>query len=364
MKKNIILSIVCILILVSFAGCFEEEKKSENNDSSDDNVNTQLNDSSDDNVSTQLNVTTTPFLWKIEGETPSYLFGTVHLKENEILTLPDIVFETILSSDYVFTETKMDYSTLINNSYSSMLSGGKTIDDYIPSNISEKLDNFFSRKGLSKIEINALKSMKIWAVASSVVVYSDSDKEDMYQPILDQYIWNIATQNGINSAGIETAEEQLNIFNNLTLVEQIKYLNDSLNYVIEIENNGQYYVDMYQNEYLEGNINSIIDLEYAEFNESDPFDQKLEKLLLTNRNIKMTNRIIDNITKNPDKQYFFAFGTAHFAGDECIINLLEDEGYSVTRVSFDKCDLCSKDEVNIEGRCYIPYSDEYRLNFT
>jgi uncharacterized protein len=352
MKKNIILLIVCILILVSFAGCFEEEKKSENNDSSD------------DNVSTQLNVTTSPFLWKIEGDIPSYLYGTVHIREDEILTLPDIVFELILSSDKVYTETKMDYSTIVDSTMLSMLPKGQTVDNIIPENVIEKLNNFFTEKNLTQFEINYLKSLKVWAVASAVVQYSDSDKEDVNQPVLDQYIWNIATTNSVEISGLETVEEQLNIFNNLTTEEQVKLLNDSLDYVNEIEENGDYYIDIYQREYLKGNINSILDLEYSDFDKNDPLDKKIEKKVLSDRNNNLTTRIINNITKNPDKQFFFAIGAAHFVGNKSIISLLEDRGYTVTRVTFDECDICDNNETKIEDRCYVPYSKEYENDFT
>ncbi len=351
MKKNIILLIVCILLIISFTGCFEE-KKSENNDSSDDNVNTQSN------------VTTSPFLWRIEGDTPSYLYGTVHIREDEILTLPDIVFELILSSDKVYTETKMDYSTIVESTTLSMLPKGQTVDNILPEDVLEKLNNFFTDKKLTQFEITYLKSLKVWGVASAVVQYSDSDKEDTNQPLLDQYIWNIATTESVDISGLETVEEQLNIFNNLTTEEQIKLLNESLDYVNEIEENGDFYIDIYQREYLNGDIDSILDLEYSDFDKNDPLDKKIEKKVLNDRNINLTNRIIDNITKNPDKQFFFAIGTAHFVGNKSIISLLEDEGYTVTRVSFEECDMCDNNETKIEDRCYIPYSKDYENDFT
>ena len=36
-----------------------------------------------------------PFLWGIEGDKPSYIFGTIHLGDERILTLPDVVIERI-----------------------------------------------------------------------------------------------------------------------------------------------------------------------------------------------------------------------------------------------------------------------------
>jgi hypothetical protein len=72
----------------------------------------------------------------------------------------------------------------------------------------------------------------------------------------------------------------------------------------------------------------------------------------------MTERISENITNNPDKQFFFTIGSAHFIGEDNIITLLEEKGYTITQVSFSGCSKCGcdTDEEKINGKCYIPYS--------
>lgn len=70
----------------------------------------------------------------------------------------------------------------------------------------------------------------------------------------------------------------------------------------------------------------------------------------------MTQRISELITNNPDKQYFFTIGAGHFYGDDGLLSLLEEEGFTFTRVEFEKCEECDSGEVRIAERCYVPYS--------
>jgi uncharacterized protein YbaP (TraB family) len=77
--------------------------------------------------------------------------------------------------------------------------------------------------------------------------------------------------------------------------------------------------------------------------------------LLTNRNYNITQRISQLITNNPDTQYFFTIGAGHYYGEDGLITLLENEGFTITRVEFSVCESCDSGEVRIEERCYVPY---------
>ena len=49
-----------------------------------------------------------PFLWRIEAEPPSYLFGTVHVPDARVTTLPVIVRRSFRASDVLVTEIPLD----------------------------------------------------------------------------------------------------------------------------------------------------------------------------------------------------------------------------------------------------------------
>jgi uncharacterized protein YbaP (TraB family) len=154
---------------------------------------------------------------------------------------------------------------------------------------------------------------------------------------------------------IETVEEQIGIFDSFTVSEQIVLLNNTLDSLEEYDSIGQSITDEIKNAYLFGDLELLQDLSYSDYDENNPIDVKLRNRLITDRNYNMTKRISELIIDNPNTQYFFTIGAGHFYGDDGLITLIEAEGFTITRVEFDKCEECDSGEVRIEERCYAPY---------
>ena len=300
----------------------------------------------------EIEVTSNPLLWKIEGENPSYLYGSIHVGTEEILTLPDVVMNAIDEVDVVYTEVKFDEEMQTQTLYLSLLPAGQTLEGILPQDVANSLNSYLNTKDLS---LTAFNSFKIWVVVTSLLRIEYP--EYFLKPALDQYVWNIAINKGKDTNGLETVEEQIGIFDGLTLKEQIQLLNDSLTGLNEDLIDGEDPIDTIINAYLEGDLETFQEIEYQDYNVSDPLYEKLLRQILTDRNYNMTQRISYLITNNPDTQYFFTIGSAHYYGEDGLITLLENKGYNVTRVPFNECASCDcdKDETKIKDRCYIPY---------
>ena len=128
-------------------------------------------------------------------------------------------------------------------------------------------------------------------------------------------------------------------------------------------NEGKYKIETLIDSYIDGNLETFLEIEYQDYKESDPLYEKLLRQILTNRNYNMTDRICCLLENKSDTQYFFTIGAAHYYGEDGIITLLENKGYNVTRVSFNECSSCNcdKDKTKIHDRCYIPYNKEYNV---
>ena len=59
----------------------------------------------------QVQATDKPFLWRIEGPTPSYLFGTIHVPDARVLAIPDVVRRAFDASDVFNGELPLDDAT-------------------------------------------------------------------------------------------------------------------------------------------------------------------------------------------------------------------------------------------------------------
>jgi len=299
-----------------------------------------------------LNVTNDPFLWMIEGDNPSYLYGSIHLGNQDILTLPDVVIEAIDDADKLFWEVELDTETQTRSAELSLLSGGETLSNLLPQDVIDRLDLLLARFG---IDHTVFSQYKIWAVASTLTLLEEIQDLLEYGS-LDEYIWKLALSKDKETGEIETVEEQIGIFDSFTISEQIGLLNNTLVSLEEYASIGQSITDEMKAAYLLGDLEVLQDLSLSDYNENDPIDVKLRNRLIIDRNYNMTQHISELITDNPDTQYFFTIGAGHFYGDDGLLSLLEAEGFTITRVEFDKCEECDSGEVRIEGRCYVPYS--------
>ena len=72
------------------------------------------------------------YLWRIESNPPSYLFGTIHVPFNEVWNdIPQNVKDAFLLSQKIFIETDPNIDSNLLKSY-QLLPNGETIDEHIP----------------------------------------------------------------------------------------------------------------------------------------------------------------------------------------------------------------------------------------
>jgi len=328
-----IIVIIIVLIIVTYTFTLEETDKKQE----------------------KLNVTTEPLLWKIQGENCSYLYGSIHIGIDEVLTLPDIVVEAIDDVDTVYTETKLDYETQTKNINVYFLPSGQSLQNLLPEDIFDRLDTYLKTKNHNAIEFN---NLKIWAVG---VFLTELENEEYFEKTrLDQYIWDMAVNKSKNTNGLETFEQHIGIFDNLNVEEQIQLLNDSLVMLLEEKNLAKENMDTLIDAYINGDLKTFLETEFEDYDQTDPLYIKLMDQILYNRNHNMSSTISEVISNNPDKQYFFTIGSAHFYGEDNIISLLEEKGYTITQVSFNECncEYCDPDEIKIDDYCYYPYTPQ------
>lgn len=355
MKKILIFLIVSIIIFSSLSGCLEQNQDKDNTENENNNQN--QNNVSDNQITNTSSLTTKPLLWEIQkNNSISYIYGTIHLNQDNILTLPDVVVDKLIESDYFFSEIRLDSAASSEASELVELENG-TLDDILPDLTANRLYSYLSDIGLNQATINLLKTYKVWAITTSLGSL-ENQINNPFNPSLDQYLWNTAVRLNVISDGLETVKEQTDIFDGLSLQTQIEYLNETLDYIDEYEGKNIDPLDTLVGLYLDGDIEEIYDYSLSDYDQNDSIDVKLKNKLFINRNYNFTSRIIDNMTKNPEKTFFFAIGAAHFYGEEGVLQLLENEGCNITRIDFNKSGQCDPNQEQINGRCYYTYSNQ------
>lgn len=275
-----------------------------------------------------------PFLWRIKAQAddrPSYLFGTIHLSRPAVTKLPPRVMAALHASDAVFTEIPMDPPTLVKMTPHLFLPDGETLDQVLPPELLEGAKG--AVKAIDpKLPFDLFSRMQVWAFAAGLAGLEDQIKHPgaLAQ---DMMIFQRGALDGKEVGGIETPEEQIAIFNELTLEEQIEMLRDGLQQMREIREGGQSPTQMLVDLYLTGDLDALgVELNKWLDPDGSALSAKLVERLLTRRNRLMAERIAAKLRTEAGTTFFFAVGAAHLYGPTGLIELLKEEGLEVTRV--------------------------------
>jgi len=271
-----------------------------------------------------------PFLWRIEGERSSYLFGTIHVSDPQVTTLSTVVEQAFQNSDAVYTEIPMDMQTQFAAVQGMILPGGKTLPEILPVDVIARANSYLGNI-MPGMSLDAMGQLKVWAIALTLPLLESQLKNLGAEP-LDMALYNRAVAEGKEAGGLETADEQISIMDRMSAAEQERLLTDTLDYLDDAKQRGVDIMDEMAAEYLKGDLEGLGRLMTKYLDITDPFYDKLMDSLLIARNQLMAERVDVMLNANPGKSFFVAVGAGHFWGEQGVQKLLRGKGYSVTRV--------------------------------
>lgn len=277
-----------------------------------------------------------PFLWRIKATPdakPSYLFGTIHLSRPEVTDLPTRVQTAMHAVDAIYTEIPMDPATLVQMTPRMFLPQGQTLSELMPEDLREQ-SVAAVRTINPELTLAAFDRMKIWAFAAGLVMLEDQFK---HPGILaqDMVIFQRGALDGKDVGGLETVDEQLAIFEDLTTDQQLEMLRDTLRQIAELRAKGESPSQVLVDLYLAGDIDALGAEMDRYFDSESELSAQLMERLLTRRNRLMAERILEKLRADNPKTYFFAVGAAHCYGETGIPDLLRATGVEVIRIGGD-----------------------------
>jgi len=265
-----------------------------------------------------------PLLWRIGSEPASYLFGTIHVADPRVLELPAAVESAFAACDELRTEIPLDAAALQASIAGLFLADGKTLEDVLPAELYQRLADFLEERGMS---IGVFSTMKPWVVAASLTALES--KEYAFDPPLDQKLYERALQAEMGVGGLETVAEQLAILDSMTLQEEIRLLEETMNMLHE----EQSYLEELITAYLQGEAEVLLEMVYTFGNPDDEAVQQYITRLVDDRNTIMTERIVRLMQESPGQSFFFAVGAGHLGGRRGIVQQLRDQQIPVERTA-------------------------------
>ncbi len=258
-------------------------------------------------------------LWKIEtkGAAPSYLFGTIHVDDSDVLTLPVEVMTAFNAADIFAAEAINDkHSTRRFNA--AMLTTEPLLPALLGDESYRQVDSLLARRNIPE-EIRP--RFKPWA---AMLTLQQAPKRRGL--VLDQMLLSIATQHKKNIVALETIDEQIAAFNDMSQLTQVALLQHVQSSQHKIEGEIKDMIEAY----LKRDLARLMDLSRVSF-PSGKVNEKQEQEFLTrilfDRNKVMAERLTPQLLKG---NVFAACGALHLYGERGMLSLLEQQGYQVT----------------------------------
>lgn len=262
-------------------------------------------------------------LWKISGnglESPSYLFGTIHLICKEDLFWTESMQQALEASDRVCFELDVtDMKTQMTIGMGMLIKDDRTLRDYFEQEDFDKFEAYASEH-LSQVPMEALNKMQPFAVSAMFI-------QEFYpcEEVLG-YETEIAAkiaEDGKPVLAVEEPEDQLEAMLSTNSDSVVATINQFVNGGAAVDSMKGLFGDMMA-AYREQDLPAIEKLTREQ--SSAMMDMEV---FLYQRNKKWIPKM-DGYMK--EGSVFFAVGAAHLPGEQGVIRLLRQAGYTVVPV--------------------------------
>lgn len=272
-------------------------------------------------------------LWKIEKEglEPSFLFGTMHMTDPRVVTLPPEAQAAFDNSSTVVIETTdvLDQAKMAASLFAApdlMMFTDKTT---LPSLMSPD-DVKLVEAGLKDrgIPLASVIKMKPWMLSAMIALPAcEMARKAAGEPMLDINLAKQAKAAGKEIGGLETAKSQLEAMASLPLEFHVEGLVETIRLGKQVDDVIETMIVIYDKGET-GLFWPFMRAALPAAKTGDAGYAAFEETMITARNGVMATNAGPFIAKG---KAFIAVGALHLPGDEGVIEKLRQLGYTVTR---------------------------------
>jgi uncharacterized protein YbaP (TraB family) len=259
-------------------------------------------------------------LWRIETRDgrPSFILGTIHSTDPRVTRLRPDVLERLDNSERFVMEMVLDTEAFMQLGTSMLLSPDTDLETMLGSNLYEQIVSAMADRQMPEPFVRRLKP---WAVMALLSMPKSTGGQ-----ILDMVLYQRASGQGKPTSGLESAAEQLDVFEGLSDRDQIELLKMTLAQLPTQQSLLEQLIQAYAADDLKG-IVAIAQRSYDQSRLASA--QRFMTRLNDTRNQRMVERIIPYLKQGNS---FIAVGALHLAGPQGILSLLDQRGYRIEPV--------------------------------
>lgn len=256
-------------------------------------------------------------LWKIErdGVQPSFLLGTMHSEDPRVLSVAPEVQRAFDGSTSFTMEVVLDAQAILETSQAMTFSDGRNLKTVLGAELYTKIVPLMAQHGVPEM---VLPTFKPWAIFLTLSM--PPAKTGIF---LDAALYDTALAQKKTVHGLETVQEQLSIFERLTLAEQVQLIADAVKHAGELNAVFEEMINVYLKRDLPG-LQALNEKYTA--SDNPKLEQKLMAELIDARNLRMLERMAPRLKEG---KAFVAVGALHLPGEHGLLRLLERRGYRV-----------------------------------
>jgi len=273
-------------------------------------------------------------LWRIEkpGAEPSYLFGTMHMTDPRVVSLPPQAQRAFDAADTVIIETtdildqKRVMAAFAERPELTMFTDGESLESLLAEDEIATLREGLARRG---IPFDSVRLMKPWMLSALVALPAcEMSRKAAGAVVLDQKLAEDAKAAGKAVDGLETINDQLGAMASLP----IEFHTRSLVETLKLGNRMDDVMETMIALYLRGETGMYWPFFRAVLPGAEDKDggfAAFQETMITARNRTMAQRSEPFIDKGGA---FIAVGALHLPGEDGLVTLLEERGYAVKPV--------------------------------
>jgi uncharacterized protein len=264
-------------------------------------------------------------LWQVvyEAKPVAHIFGTMHSADPDILALPPPVVQAFRAAPSLSVEVILDETAMQRISAAMRLPKGQRLQDFVPPDVFSRAAAAAEPLGWQPAHLSRLKP---WAVAMLISISPEDRGRKGGRLPLDLWLMETARSRHKPVYALETLYEQVNVFDAMPTQDQVAHLRAVAMPAAEKRR----VLTAMKDAYLRRDIEDIFRMmRQDEKPDSRAVREKVDKRLLDDRNRRMVERMLPRFDEGGA---FIAVGAAHLPGANGVLALLEQRGYTVTRI--------------------------------
>jgi len=259
------------------------------------------------------------FLWKVErGETTLYLLGSIHALKEDAYPLPPAIEAAFDEAEVAVFEIDLDDMTkaAIKMMSAGSLEEGRTLEEVVGP---ETWSEFETHVGGLGFDASLYQGMKPWIAALTVAAFELTKHGYLATSGLDTYFSQRALETGKKRLALETVAFQVGLFADLSPEHSLAFLV----YTLEDLETMIPEMDRLYRDWRVGNVEAVEEALLEGFEE---FPDVFERMVADRNHSWMPQ--IEKLLAG-DRDAMVVVGSAHLVGEQGVVNLLREKGYTV-----------------------------------